>query len=120
MPAAQARRLRRLSPLIQVALRIGPLRNLLGRNRNAPELEPEPEGGWRSRIWAEAWNGRGHRVLSRLQTGEGYQATAAAALTNVECLLATSLTGAFTPASAFGADHVLRIDGVQRDDLDPT
>ena len=119
MHHAQARRLRRLSPLIQAALKIGPLRAMLGRSRQEAVNTPGPEDGRRSRIWAEAWNGRGDRVSSRLETGEGYLATAAAAVVNVEALAASSLHGAFTPASAFGADHVLQIENVQRID-DPS
>jgi len=34
-------------------------------------------------------------------------ATARAAIANAEALAAANFTGAFTPASAFGADHVL-------------
>jgi short subunit dehydrogenase-like uncharacterized protein len=119
MAASTARLVRRLSPLIKGALRIGPLRQLLGRSRgdDVPVATPEPEGGWRSQIWAKAWNARGERVASRLQTGEGYAATASAAIVNAEALSAANLLGAFTPASAFGADHVLRIPGVSRVDV---
>lgn len=114
MPPAQARRLRTLSPLIRTVLGIGPIRSLLGRGGRLPASAPEPEGGWRSMIWAEAWNERGDRVASSLETGEGYLATAAAAVANVEALAASTIQGAFTPASAFGADHVLRIENVRR------
>ena len=43
-------------------------------------------------------------------------ATARAAIANAEALAAANFTGAFTPSSAFGADHVLRIAGVSRVD----
>lgn len=119
MTASAARWLRLLSPLIKGALRIGPLQRMLGRSggNEAPVAAPEPAGGWRSQIWAEAWNARGERVVSRLETGEGYAATASAVITNAEALVAANLAGAFTPASAFGADHVLRIPGVKRIDV---
>lgn len=120
MPAKTAQRIRRLSPLIQGALSIGPLRRALGRDKGGPPVTaPEPEGGWRSRLWAEAWNARGDRAMARLETGEGYASTAQAALANVEALMARTLAGAFTPARAFGAAHVLTIPGVRRVDLDP-
>jgi short subunit dehydrogenase-like uncharacterized protein len=57
--------------------------------------------------------------MARLETGEGYAATAAAAITNVEALFSRPLAGVFTPAHAFGADHVLTIPSVQMIDLDP-
>jgi short subunit dehydrogenase-like uncharacterized protein len=120
MAAKAAKRLRLVSPLVQGVLGLAPLRRVLGRDNGAPSAPASaPEGGWRSRIWAEAWNARGDRVMARLETGEGYAATAAAAITNVEALLARPPVGVFTPALAFGAAHVLTIPGVQVTDLDP-
>lgn len=119
MSHATARRIRRVSPLIQGALGFSPLRNRLGRDRGeAPAPLPTPAGGWRSKLWAEARNGRGDRFAARLDTGEGYEATARAALANIEALLDRRLAGAFTPASAFGADHVRGIEGVRMADED--
>lgn len=122
LAASAARQLRLLSPLIKGALKIAPLRRWLGRSKgnDAPVATPEPVGGWRSQVWAEAWNARGERVVSRLQTGEGYAATARAAIVNAEALSTANLRGAFTPASAFGADHVLKIPGVSRVDVGGT
>ena len=56
-------------------------------------------------------------MVSRLETGEGYVATARAAIVNAEALSTANLRGAFTPARAFGADHVQRIAGVSRVDV---
>jgi short subunit dehydrogenase-like uncharacterized protein len=120
MAAKSAKRLRLMSPLVQGVLGLGPLRRALGRDKGGPSAPASaPEGGWRSRIWAEARNARGDRVMARLETGEGYAATAAAAITNVEALLARPLVGVHTPALAFGAAHVRTIPGVQVTDLDP-
>jgi short subunit dehydrogenase-like uncharacterized protein len=120
MPASAAKRIRLLSPLIQGVLSLTPLRRALGRDRGgSPSPRPEPKGGWRSRIWAEARNARGDRILARLETGEGYASTAHAAVANIEALFARPLAGAFTPAQAFGAAHVLRVPGVTVTDLDP-
>jgi short subunit dehydrogenase-like uncharacterized protein len=119
MAARTARGLRLLWPLIQGALSFSPLRQMLGRDSGAaPTRIEEPKEGWRSRLWAEARNARGDRVAARLETGEGYAGTAEAAIANVEALLARDLIGAFTPARAFGADHVLAIPGVRVTDLD--
>ena len=93
-----------LSPLVQGALSIAPLRNVLGRDSGKPPIvAQEPKEGWHSQLWAEARNARGDRALARIDTGEGYASTAHAALANVEALSARKLAGAFTPARAFGA-----------------
>ena len=120
MSAKTAKRLRLVSPLIQGALGLAPLRRALGRDNGSSSASASaPEGGWRSRIWAEAWNDGGNHVMARLETGEGYAATAAAAIANVEALFARPSVGVLTPAQAFGAAHVLTIPGVQLTDLDP-
>jgi len=119
MSAGAARMLRTLSPLIQFALSAGPLRRALGGGSNAPAAKPEPAGGYRSWLVAEAQNARGTKSAALLETGEGYALTAEAALANVEALLAGKFAGAFTPASAFGASHVLKIPGVRLSDLQP-
>jgi short subunit dehydrogenase-like uncharacterized protein len=120
MAAKTAKRIRMLSPLVQGALSIAPLRNLLGRDSGKPPIAaPEPKEGWRSQLWAEARNARGDRAIARLDTGEGYASTAHAALANIEALFTRKLAGAFTPARAFGAGHVLTIPGVSVTDLDP-
>jgi short subunit dehydrogenase-like uncharacterized protein len=109
-----------LSPLIKGALSIAPLRNALGRDRGTPSAPAKtPETIWRSQLWAEARNARGDRAVSRLDAGEGYAFTARAAIANVEALFARRLAGAFTPARAFGARHVLTIPGVRLVDFDP-
>jgi len=115
-----ARGIRLVAPLVSGALGLAPLRRALERKGGSEQaVASEPAGGWRSRVWAEARNARGDRALARIDTGEGYAATAAAAVSNVEALLARKLAGAFTPASAFGASHVRTIPGVRLTDLDP-
>jgi short subunit dehydrogenase-like uncharacterized protein len=121
MPAAAARRVRLLSPAIRTVMSIAPLRAALGRDRGpAPPAKPEPAAGWRSRLWAEAWNARGVHITARLETGEGGAATAAAAIANLEALLASPRAGAFTPGMVFDADHVRTIEGARIVDLGAT
>jgi short subunit dehydrogenase-like uncharacterized protein len=117
MPPGTAAQIRRLSPLIKLALSIGPLRRALGRTRARPVKAPEPAGVRRSRIWAEAHNGRGAHALAQLETGEGYAASAEAALANVEALFEDSKSGAFTPALAFGAHLLKALPGATVTDL---
>jgi len=119
MAARTASYVHLLSPLIKGALGITPLRNALGRDSGKPPVPAqEPKAGWHSQLWAEARNARGDRALARIDTGEGYALTARAAIANVEALSARRLAGAFTPARAFGARHVLTISGVSLVDLD--
>jgi short subunit dehydrogenase-like uncharacterized protein len=69
-------------------------------------------------LWGEASDLNGNRVESRMQTPEGYTITALAALNITQKILDGNLKSGFqTPAGAYGADLVLEIDGVQRQDV---
>lgn len=103
MSVPAARIVRTLSPLVQGVLRFRAIRRLLSRDRPTPTIF-EPAGGWHSSLWAEAGNAHGKRITLRLDTGEGYAATAEAALANIEALLNHEVVaGAVTPGLAFGA-----------------
>jgi short subunit dehydrogenase-like uncharacterized protein len=72
----------------------------------------------RSLMWGAASDDDGNRVESRQQGPEGYTLTAIAALNIAEKILAGNFTPGYqTPAKAYGADLVLEIDGVQRQDV---
>ncbi len=76
----------------------------------------------RSEVWARASaDGARQSYEAWLRTGEGYAFTAVAGVRCVEKILAArgSLTGALTPAGAFGADFVLEIEGTKRYDALP-
>jgi short subunit dehydrogenase-like uncharacterized protein len=67
---------------------------------------------------AEAEDRSGQRVRSRLLTPDHYTFTAATALAIVERVLAGELAAGFqTPARVYGADFVLGLAGVVREDL---
>ncbi|MEP7076336.1 MAG: saccharopine dehydrogenase NADP-binding domain-containing protein, partial [Acidobacteriota bacterium] len=69
-------------------------------------------------LWGEATDRNGNRVESRMQGPEGYTITAVAALNIVEKILAGNFTPGYqTPAKAYGADLVLEIEGVTREDV---
>lgn len=69
-------------------------------------------------LWGEASDLNGNRLESRLQTPEGYTTTALAALNIAEKILDGNFTPGFqTPAKAYGADLILELDGVQRQDV---
>lgn len=79
--------------------------------------EGERERG-RSFIWGEVKDDAGASVVARLRCPEGYKLTALTALTIVEHVLAGNFsTGFQTPAKAYGADLILEIEGVEREDL---
>lgn len=104
MRTGPALALRLLSPVLQAALSIPAVRRAAGRDRGKPlAMAPEPAGGWRSRLWADVSNDRGDALTFELETGEGYAATADAALANIEALLTHDLRGSFTPGLAFGS-----------------
>ncbi|MCB9732798.1 MAG: saccharopine dehydrogenase NADP-binding domain-containing protein [Deltaproteobacteria bacterium] len=71
-----------------------------------------------SLLWARAENDQGLAAESRLTGPQGYKLTALASLNIAEKVLRGELvTGYQTPATAYGADLVLEIEGVTRDDV---
>jgi|YNPBryunderm2012_1023409.scaffolds.fasta_scaffold02122_3 short subunit dehydrogenase-like uncharacterized protein len=119
LPAAAARRLRRLVRLAPV-LRWTPLRRsvqwLVARVVRGPDQQARATG--RSYLWGEVRNGEGSWVQGRLVTPEGYALTAAAAVECVRRVLAGAVpAGAWTPAQAFGPALVEQLPGVQVEPL---
>ena len=73
----------------------------------------------RSLLWAEVEDNSGKRLVSRLQCPEGYTLTAMTALEIVAKVLAGQVCVGFqTPSLVYGADLILEIEGVVREDLD--
>lgn len=118
-----------LSPLQLWGLRLGrPLagllrlppvwalaRRLVARGPRGPSAELRATG--EALVWGEATDGLGGRVVSRLRTPETYAFTAQVALLAVERALAGEARPGFqTPSRVFGADFVLGIEGVRRED----
>ncbi len=81
-------------------------------NSQNPDPAPDRHPVYRSFGWARATGPGGATAEAWLQTGESYAFTAAASIRAVEEALARSLSGAFSPAAAFGADFALTIPGV--------
>lgn len=78
--------------------------------------DAEREKG-RTLMWGKATDADGNAVESHQQGPEGYTLTAIAALNIAEKILAGNFTPGYqTPAKAYGADLVLEIDGVSRQD----
>jgi short subunit dehydrogenase-like uncharacterized protein len=73
----------------------------------------------RSYIYAQARDAKGATAQAWLETLEGYQFTVLAGVRVVERVLDGGYRGALTPATAFGADFVLDIEGTRRWDALP-
>jgi short subunit dehydrogenase-like uncharacterized protein len=71
-----------------------------------------------SMVWGEALDDAGQRVVSRLHAPEGYTLTALTALAIVGRVLGGDAPVGFqTPSRAYGADFILEIEGVTREDV---
>jgi hypothetical protein len=79
----------------------------------AADTDAAARPAFRSFGWARA-TGPDGTAEAWLQTGESYAFTAAASIRAVEETLARSLSGAFSPAAAFGADFALTIPDTTR------
>ena len=99
-------------------LAMGPVQSYLQKKIPAGgPSDAEREKG-RTLLWGEASDADGNKVESRLQGPEGYTLTAIAALNIAEKILAGNFTPGYqTPAKAYGADLILEIDGVGRQDV---
>jgi short subunit dehydrogenase-like uncharacterized protein len=110
-----------LAPLLQNAIRNPTIRRwaqrIVERRVTGPDDQMRQSG--RTEVWARAASGRGAAAEAWLETGEGYQFTALAALRCIERVLAEQPRGALTPAQAFGPDLVCEIAGVRRFDRLP-
>ena len=117
-PASQ-RRFMRLSRYIAPILGLGLVQGFIkGRIRSRPAGPNEAQRArGKSYLWGEVRDGQGNRAVSRLRTPEGYTLTAHTAVAIMERVLAGEAPAGFqTPSTAYGADFVLGIDGVERSD----
>ncbi|HYY41982.1 MAG TPA: hypothetical protein VE775_04570, partial [Pyrinomonadaceae bacterium] len=96
------------------------VQNFLKRRIDAQPAGPSDDERARGRsyVWGEVTDASGARKVARQRGPEGYTLTAHAALAIVARVLAGEVKPGFqTPARAYGADFVLTIDGVTREDL---
>jgi short subunit dehydrogenase-like uncharacterized protein len=71
-----------------------------------------------SYIWGQATDEKGQVCTARLQTPEAYQLTAQTAVLAAHLVSEEKVTAGFkTPSLAFGADFILQIEGVSRQDV---
>jgi short subunit dehydrogenase-like uncharacterized protein len=119
MPPLQVR-LWRVAEVLSPLLSLGPVRGLIERIAVDEYDGPDAETRARteSRVWGEATTDDGERVVSRLRTPNTYELTVETALLAAERTMAGDAPAGFqTPAGAFGADFVLAVDGVEREDV---
>ena len=111
-------KLLKLSRYIGWLLATAPLQSIL--RSQIPEGGPSEEEREKGKtlLWGKATNAQGNSVESRLQGPEGYKFTMLTALNIAEKILAGNFkTGFQTPAKCYGADLVLEIEGVKRQDV---
>lgn len=71
-----------------------------------------------SLVWGEVEDDAGGCAVSRMRTPEGYRLTAMTAVAAVRKVLAANAPAGFqTPSLAYGADWILELEGVEREDL---
>ena len=99
-------------------LATGPFQSYLQKKIPAGGPSDAERAKGKTLLWGEASDAEGNRVESRLQCPEGYTITAIAALYIAEKILAGNFTPGYqTPAKAYGADLVMEIETVTRQDI---
>ena len=84
----------------------------------APGPSDEQRANGQSLLWGVVEDGQGKQVQSLLRAPEGYTLTALTSLHIMRKLLAGQVRPGFqTPSSAYGADLIMEIGGVERFDL---
>ncbi|WP_224448886.1 saccharopine dehydrogenase family protein [Haloprofundus salilacus] len=108
---------RYLAPLLDTKRAKRLLKRLADRYAENPSAEERADAT--VYVWGEATAEDGERVVSRLRTPHAYALTAETAVLCTEKTLDDDApTGYQTPASAFGADLILEVPGVERTDED--
>ncbi|KTG09183.1 hypothetical protein AUR64_15430 [Haloprofundus marisrubri] len=108
---------RYLAPLLDTKPAKRVLKRLTDRYAEDPSTEERADAT--VYVWGEATDDGDERVVSRLRTPHAYALTAETAVLCAEKTLAGDApVGYQTPASAFGADLILEVPGVERTDED--
>jgi short subunit dehydrogenase-like uncharacterized protein len=102
-------------------LRSAPVQRMLKSRVSAGPAGPGEERRRRgvSLIWGQVEDAEGQRAEARLRTPEGYTLTAMTSVAAVQKVLEGRAPPGFqTPSSAWGADWILELEGVRREDLE--
>jgi len=119
--ASGVRNALRVARLVQPALTWRPVQAVL--NAAVDRLPAGPDDVRRSRsrtvVWGEVVDQLGGRATARLHGPESYTFTALTSIAIIQRVLRGEAPAGYqTPASAYGPDFVMEIDGVERQDLD--
>lgn len=116
---ASALKAMKLSRYLGWLMATGPVQKYLQSKIPPGGPSDEERAKGKTLLWGEASDDSGNRVEARMQCPEGYTTTALTALNITEKILAGNFTPGFqTPAKAYGADLILEIDRVSRQDID--
>ena len=92
------------------------LKRIIATRRPGPTDEERQQT--QTVVWGEAEDDQGNTATSRLRGPEGYTFTVLASLAAIQhVILGDAPAGYQTPSSAFGADFVLEIEEVEREDV---
>ena len=107
-----------LLQMLRPLLRFARLRSLISRGVRAPPSATQRANSV-THVWGEVADEQGQTAISRLHGPEaGFEWTTRAALTVVRRVLAGEVAPGFqTPARVYGADLVLEVGGVSREDV---
>lgn len=113
-----ALKMMKMSRYIGWLLATGLVQKILQKQIPAGGPSDEERAAGKTLLWGEARDGDGNNVEARLQGPEGYTLTALAALNIAKKIMDGNFMPGFqTPAKAYGADLILEIDGVERQDV---
>ena len=118
---ASVRRMMKLTRHVGRLLGSQPVQRFLKKRIKAQPPGPNEEERVRGKsfVWGEVKDASGKKVVSRLRGPEGYTLTALTALAIVERVLKGKFSVGFqTPSKAYGADLILEIEGVTREDVE--
>lgn len=108
----------KLSRYLGWLMATGPVQKYLQSKIKPGGPSDEERAKGKTLLWGEVSDEDGNRVEARMQCPEGYTTTALAALNITEKILTGNLIPGFqTPAKAYGADLILELEGVGRQDV---
>jgi len=111
-------RLLKLSRYLGWLLATKPLQSYLQKQIPPGGPSDEERAKGKTLMWGEATDDGGNRLEARQQGPEGYTLTAIASLNIAEKILAGNFKPGYqTPATAYGAELVLEIEGIRRHDV---
>ncbi len=118
---SSARTMLKASNYIGWFLATSPIQSFLKSRIKAQPAGPSDKERARGKtfLYGEASDKEGNKVVSRQRGPEGYTLTALTALAITQKVLDGNFTTGFqTPARAYGADLILEIEGVEREDIE--